>query len=644
MAFAPPLNQKFSGKYLYANEGIIKYYNNFSKNRDISPFRKYTNNNLKQPTTKKISYNHNNNNNNGNNFIKKVTSPLSLTRSKSPNTPSILNKNTNKNTNNLNNNNKKKFNSNNNFNNTNKIIRTPNIRSPNSISINNSSKKLTPKINKNFSLTPYNLRNNNKLNNNTNLLNNKSLNNIKNKSFINNNKKRSTTPVSKTKFSLNNSNSSNNLKFNKTKKFNNFLPNRTNSPFGFKNSINNMNSFSNNIKNQNKINYQNNFRSMNIFKAFSNKNKSNNIVFSFNMNQQEKNINGNNNNNNIIIDNDNGLPKNLSNMNNINNNIPINNNKQTNNNIIMNNNISSKSSTIIKNIKCMHDMSKTGYAGEDEKKINQDNYFVFHNFAGNTNYIFMSVCDGHGQVGQEISNYLKENLPISLNKKIKEKKINILTTNINNLISETFLEENDNLSSNEMINSMLSGSTCVSVIYTPYKLITANVGDSRAFMGRHISNNEWKAIDLTRDHKPDLPDEKKRILSKNGVIEPMKDDDGSFIGPMRVWLKNEDYPGLAMSRSFGDKVAHSVGVSAEPEIKEYLFDKNDKFFIVASDGLFEFMSSQEIVNIAKDYYINGDIVSCCEDLYKMSCEKWMKEEEVIDDITIILVFLEDEYK
>jgi len=641
MAFAPPLNQKFSGKYLYVNpnEGMIKNYSNFSKNRDISPFRKYTNNNFKKSTTKKNFYNNNIHNGNNNNFIKKITSPLSLNRSKSPNTPSILNKNINKNANNFN---KKKFNNNNNYNNTNKIIRTPNIRSPNSISVNNSSKKLTPKITKNLSLSPYNIRNNNKLNS-SNLLNNKSLNNIKNKTFINNNnnKKRSTTPVSKTKFSLNYSNSNNNLKFNKTKKFNNnnFLPNRTNSPFGFKNNnnLNNRNSFSNNIKNQNRINYQNNFRSMNIFKGFSNKNKPNNFIFSFNMNQQEKNINGNNN---IIIDNDNGLPKNISNMNNINNN----NNSTNNNNRITNNINNNITSTIIKNIKCMHDMSKTGYAGEDEKKINQDNYFVFHNFAGNTNYIFMSVCDGHGQVGQEISNYLKENLPISLNKKIKEKKINILTTNINNIIKETFLEENNNLSSNEMINSMLSGSTCVSVIYTPYKLITANVGDSRAFMGRFISNNEWKAIDLTRDHKPDLPDEKKRILSNNGVIEPMKDDDGSFIGPNRVWLKNEDYPGLAMSRSFGDKVAHSVGVSAEPEIKEYLFDKNDKFFIVASDGLFEFMSSQEIVNIVKDYYLNGDIVSCCEDLYKMSCEKWMKEEEVIDDITIILVFLEDEYK
>ena len=56
----------------------------------------------------------------------------------------------------------------------------------------------------------------------------------------------------------------------------------------------------------------------------------------------------------------------------------------------------------------------------------------------------------------------------------------------------------------------------------------------------------------------------------------MKDEDNSFIGPPRVWLKDQDYPGLAMSRSFGDRVAHSVGVSEEPEIKEYLFRKEDK--------------------------------------------------------------------
>ena len=291
----------------------------------------------------------------------------------------------------------------------------------------------------------------------------------------------------------------------------------------------------------------------------------------------------------------------------------------------------------------MHEFSKTGYAGEDEKKVNQDNYFVFRNFMNDVNYIFMAVCDGHGAVGQEISNFLKENLPIDLNHALRNKNKNILTEDISYIITEVFIKENTKLISNEMINSMLSGSTCVSTIYTPLKLITANVGDSRIILGKFNKNdNQWTSVDLTRDHKPSLPDEEKRIIKKGGRIEPMKDEDNSFIGPPRVWLKDQEYPGLAMSRSFGDRVAHSVGVSEEPEIKEYYFCEEDKFFVVASDGLFEFISSQNIVEIIKDYYLNKDIVGCCEYLYELSREKWMKEEEVVDDITMILVFLEDD--
>ena len=319
----------------------------------------------------------------------------------------------------------------------------------------------------------------------------------------------------------------------------------------------------------------------------------------------------------------------------------INNENNNINNIVKENENQTKQ--IRKKILCMHEFSKTGYAGEDEKKVNQDNYFVFRNFMNDVNYIFMGVCDGHGSVGQEISNFLKENLPIDLNHALRNKNKNILTDNISDIITEIFIKENTKLISNEMINSMLSGSTCVSVIYTPIKLITANVGDSRIILGKFNKNeNKWISVDLTRDHKPSLPDEEKRILKKGGRIEPMKDEDNSFIGPPRVWLKEQEYPGLAMSRSFGDRVAHSVGVSEEPEIKEYNFCEEDKFFVVSSDGLFEFISSQNIVEIIKDYYLSKDIVGCCEYLYELSRDKWMKEEEVVDDITMILVFLEDE--
>lgn len=50
-------------------------------------------------------------------------------------------------------------------------------------------------------------------------------------------------------------------------------------------------------------------------------------------------------------------------------------------------------------------------------------------------------------------------------------------------------------------------------------------------------------------------------------MDPFREPDGEPIGPARVWLKDENIPGLAMSRSIGDNVASSVGVIPEPECK-----------------------------------------------------------------------------
>ena len=63
---------------------------------------------------------------------------------------------------------------------------------------------------------------------------------------------------------------------------------------------------------------------------------------------------------------------------------------------------------------------------------------------------------------------------------------------------------------------------------------------------------------------------------------------------MRVWIKEDSIPGLAMSRAFGDKIASTVGVIAHPEIKEWTFTKEDKFVVLASDGIWEFISNEEV--------------------------------------------------
>ena len=115
-------------------------------------------------------------------------------------------------------------------------------------------------------------------------------------------------------------------------------------------------------------------------------------------------------------------------------------------------------------------------------------------------------------------------------------------------------------------------------------------------------------------------------------------EDGEFVGPQRVWIKDEEVPGLEMTWSFGDRVSATVEFMSEPEIKEFDFDENDKFMIIASDGIWEFISSH--INMIQSYYESNDLKACCELLYQESSRRWLKEEEVIDDSTLILVFFE----
>lgn len=123
-----------------------------------------------------------------------------------------------------------------------------------------------------------------------------------------------------------------------------------------------------------------------------------------------------------------------------------------------------------------------------------------------------------------------------------------------------------------------------------------------------------------------------------GKVEQIKDNNGEYVGPYRIWLRDKEIPGLAMSRSFGDRVAASVGCISSPEIFEYDLKVDDKFVILASDGVWEFISSSECVSIVKEFYIKNDAKNCLEYLYDVASSKWIDEENAIDDITIILVF------
>jgi serine/threonine protein phosphatase PrpC len=87
---------------------------------------------------------------------------------------------------------------------------------------------------------------------------------------------------------------------------------------------------------------------------------------------------------------------------------------------------------------------------------------------------------------------------------------------------------------------------------------------------------------------------------------------------MRVWLKHEDTPGLAMSRSFGDSTACRVGVNAIPEIKMFDLELNDKIIVLASDGVWEFLDNQQVANIVWPFFKQRNAEGAAEALVRAS--------------------------
>jgi serine/threonine protein phosphatase PrpC len=58
-----------------------------------------------------------------------------------------------------------------------------------------------------------------------------------------------------------------------------------------------------------------------------------------------------------------------------------------------------------------------------------------------------------------------------------------------------------------------------------------------------------------------------------------------------------------MARSFGDLVAASVGVSPEPEVLDFELDPDDKFIVIASDGVWEFLSNEQVCILVSNQII-----------------------------------------
>ena len=208
-------------------------------------------------------------------------------------------------------------------------------------------------------------------------------------------------------------------------------------------------------------------------------------------------------------------------------------------------------------------------------------------------------------------------------------------------IKESFSQTEYELKNNSNIDIDCSGSTCISLLFNKTQIITANVGDSRAIKGQYFEKiKKWKYEILSKDHKPDDREESLRIKKNHGNIHPYITEDNEYIGPQRIWTNNKNIPGLAISRTFGDKIFSKFGVISTPNILFFRHKLIDKFIVIASDGLWMYVSNQEVVEIVGKYYESFNCDNAIEELYSVAKTRWEKNDDIIDDISIIILFLD----
>jgi len=199
------------------------------------------------------------------------------------------------------------------------------------------------------------------------------------------------------------------------------------------------------------------------------------------------------------------------------------------------------------------------------------------------------IFDGHG--GNDVVKYIKNRLP-EIIKSYLEK---------NNSIEDSFTFAFNKIDEElKFYDSEHTGSTATLVVFQNNKIYCANVGDSTAFI---IYDNFIKKI--STDHKCSDPKEEERIILSGGKV-----------------TKNRVMGQLVLSRCLGDLYCKKYGVINTPDISVNKIDKNIKYVVIASDGVWDVVNENEILNLSKK---QKNAEEFCKELVKLSIEKNTKD-------------------
>ncbi|KAG6472586.1 hypothetical protein ZIOFF_070052 [Zingiber officinale] len=287
------------------------------------------------------------------------------------------------------------------------------------------------------------------------------------------------------------------------------------------------------------------------------------------------------------------------------------------------------------------------------------------------NTVFCGVFDGHGPYGHMVSKKVRDSLPLKFCTSWRASLTNHDSPDLNGSISGSMnSEETVSIIDDDGRDAVDDENEKLPEIYLPLKqsflksfklmdkellaakfitlcsthqgqdLVIGNIGDSRAIMGTRDKDNNLVAMQLTVDLKPNLPNmvspgEAARIQQCKGRVFALQDEPEVA----RVWLPNNDSPGLAMARAFGDFCLKDYGLISVPEISYHRLTEKDEFIVLATDGVWDVLSNKEVVDIVASAPSHSTasraIVDCAVRAWRLKYPT-----SKVDDCAVVCLFLE----
>lgn len=172
-----------------------------------------------------------------------------------------------------------------------------------------------------------------------------------------------------------------------------------------------------------------------------------------------------------------------------------------------------------------------------------------------------------------------------------------------------------------------AGSTAtVVLLLNGEDILVASLGDSPALLCKGSSMTKLIVEELTRNHHPGQEDERARIEGAGGFV--------------RFWGVPRVNGILAISRAIGDVSLKRFGVIAEPEVKGWQhLTTEDRYLVIASDGVFEGLSGEDVCNLIQDADLQEDGTNPCPSTASLSdcIVKTALRKGSMDNLTAIVV-------